>query len=215
MRRSLSLAFAAGLLLVLARCRPAVADAAPAPRDVTVGLLAGTADSLRVHVQWTASSDAAGAADHYVDSVFAGATLLRAHTSTGLADTVMVARPAAASSITLSVRVHAIRRTISSAASVQTWSYTQSDVAPPAPGGVTVDTLAIVLPAARTVAILPSGFSALPGDSVKVRAVVLTSTGDTLTPTGTIVWTVGDTARQLIHPIPGTAQAWAIRRPVT
>jgi hypothetical protein len=213
MRQTLRIAALAAIVLLLARCKPAVADAAPAPHDVTVAVLASSADSLRYRIAWSAVSDANGAADHYVDSVFVGGALAHAEVTANLADTVTVKRPAAGASISLALHLRAIRRTISGPAFTQSWTYTQSDVAPAAPSGVTVDTLAMVFPAVS--AVLPSGFAALPGDSVLVRAVALLSNGDTVTPTGTIRWSVGDTSRQLIHPVPGTATAWAIRKPVT
>jgi hypothetical protein len=213
MRQTLRAALLAAVILLVANCKPAVADAAPTPGAVAFTVLVSSADSLRLRVQWGASSDAAGAADHYLDSAFVANTLIHARSLTALADTFMVKRPAAGSAIAVTVRVRAVRRTISSAAAVQTWSYTQSDVAPPTPGTITVDTLAVIFPAIS--AVIPSGFSALPGDSELVRAVALLSNGDTVTPTGTIRWSVGDTARQMVHPVPGTAKAWAIRKPIT
>jgi hypothetical protein len=126
---------AVAVVSAFASCRSAEAA------DGTPGLRVEyfQADSARVIARWAKSCDTKGCADSYRVAWTAG-TVSRNVTTSALADTFRVTRPAFGDSLLASVGVSAVRRGSSSVARTASVYVRNPDAAPPAVDSLRVDT---------------------------------------------------------------------------
>lgn len=135
------------LLLTIAACGVESASGAvrPPSRLTLTPAAACASDSLCYVLQWPAVSDANGAADHYHVRITTSAGYAHEDTVTALSERVAIPTPAIGASVTVTASVWSIRRGLQSAsAATATATARTADVAPPAPGSITItpDTLA-------------------------------------------------------------------------
>ena len=192
-------------------CRVRTLRAADAPENVDVRAVGVSTDTVWFEVSCAPVADENGAADAYIDSVFVGSTLVHAARVTVPADTFGVARPGPGGTVTLTVRMRAVRRTLVGPASEHAWSFTEVDTPPPAPDSIAVDTINHTSSTPNLMRVSPDRVTVIAGDSTLVRAVEITADGDTLAVDAeTLAWRSADTSAVRVHPVAGTANAWLI-----